>query len=68
MTKLATASEIAMKFNIREKLRSYSRVLKIAKKPSFSDFSSSLKICLVGLIVVGVIGFLVYLISVLFLG
>ena len=59
---------IGMKLNIREKLRNYSRVLKIAKKPSFSDFSSSSKICLVGLVVVGLVGFLVYLVSVLFLG
>ena len=57
-----------MKLNIAEKLRNYSRVLKIAKKPSLSDFSSSSKICLVGLAVVGLIGFLVYLVSVLFLG
>jgi protein translocase SEC61 complex gamma subunit len=57
-----------MKLNIREKLRNYSRVLKVAKKPSFSELSSSSKICMVGLIVVGVIGFLVYLVSVLFLG
>jgi protein translocase SEC61 complex gamma subunit len=57
-----------MNFDIREKLRNYSRVLKIAKKPSFSDYASSAKICLIGLVVVGLIGFLVYLISVLLLG
>lgn len=57
-----------MNLNIREKLRTYSRVLKVAKKPSLSEFSSSSKICMVGLLVVGIIGFLVYLVSVLFLG
>ena len=57
-----------MKLNIREKLRNYLRVLKIAKKPELSDYSSSMKICMLGLVVVGLIGFLVYLISVLFLG
>lgn len=57
-----------MNINILEKLRNYWRVLKIAKKPSFGDFSDSAKICLVGLIMVGLIGFLVYLVSVLFLG
>lgn len=57
-----------VKFNIIEKLRNYSRVLKIARKPSFSEFSTSAKICLVGLIIVGAIGFLVYIVSVLLLG
>jgi len=57
-----------MNLNIREKLRNYLRVLKIAKKPELSDYLSSMKICMLGLIVVGLVGFLVYLISVLFLG
>jgi len=57
-----------LKLNIGEKLRSYMRVLKIAKKPDRSEFSESLKICLTGLAVVGIVGFIIYLISVLFLG
>ena len=57
-----------MKLDIIGKLKNYSRVLKVAKKPSFSEFSESAKICFVGLVIVGAIGFLIYLISTVFLG
>jgi protein transport protein SEC61 subunit gamma-like protein len=57
-----------MKLDIIGKLRNYSRVLKVAKKPTFSEFSESAKICFVGLVIVGIMGFLIYLISVMFLG
>jgi len=53
---------------IKEKLANYRRVLKIAKKPSFEDFKDSARICLIGMAVIGFIGFIMYLISVLFLG
>jgi protein transport protein SEC61 subunit gamma-like protein len=53
-----------MQFNLKEKLENYSRVLKIAKKPNWSDFSDTARICLIGVAVVGVIGFLLYMISV----
>lgn len=57
-----------LKLKIREKIKGYARVLKIAKKPDLGEFSESLKICLMGLAVVGIVGFIVYLISILFLG
>ena len=53
-----------MNFNIKQTIRNYIRVLKIAKKPNFKEFSDSAKICFVGLFVVGIIGFLIYLISI----
>ena len=53
-----------MELNIKKTLRNYMRVLKIAKKPNFAEFSASAKICVVGLIVVGLIGFVIYLISI----
>jgi protein transport protein SEC61 subunit gamma-like protein len=57
-----------MKLNIREKLTNYVRVLKIAKKPSREDFAEALKICAMGLFAVGMLGYMVYILSILFLG
>jgi protein transport protein SEC61 subunit gamma-like protein len=53
-----------MDFNIIEKLRNYRRVLQIAKKPSKEDFLDTARICAIGIAVIGVMGFLLYLISV----
>jgi protein transport protein SEC61 subunit gamma and related proteins len=52
-----------MKFNIKETLDGYIRVLKISSKPDFEEYSESAKVCLIGILVVGVIGFVVYLVS-----
>ena len=57
-----------MKLKIRERLTNYHRVLKVAKKPSREDFTEALKICLMGLFVVGILGYSVYIVSVLFMG
>ncbi len=54
-----------MGFNLKKTLKNYFRVLKIAEKPNKSQFLESLKICFVGLIVVGLIGFIIYLISII---
>jgi len=55
-------------FKIKETLQNYLRVLKLTKKPSFSDWSFTARICAIGLVVIGVIGFLLYLASVLVIG
>lgn len=57
-----------MDLKIGEKLRNYARVLKVAKKPTMEDFASAVKICMMGLFVVGLLGYMVYIISILFLG
>ncbi len=57
-----------LKLKIRDRIQNYIRVLKIAKKPSLDEFNEAIKICLTGLIVVGIFGFVVYVISVLFMG
>jgi protein transport protein SEC61 subunit gamma-like protein len=53
-----------MKLDIKQTLANYVRVLKVAKKPDFAEFSETAKVCFAGLIVVGAIGFVVYIISV----
>jgi protein transport protein SEC61 subunit gamma-like protein len=51
--------------NIKETLENYRRVLKIAKKPSSEEFKMSARICAIGMAIIGIIGFIMYLIFVL---
>ena len=51
---------------IGEKIEEYIRVLKLAKKPSKEEFRDILRVCLIGILFIGVVGFVVYLVSVLF--
>jgi len=46
---------------------SYRRVLVIARKPDKDEFVKTAKICLIGMGLVGLIGFIVYSFSILFL-
>jgi protein transport protein SEC61 subunit gamma-like protein len=54
-----------MNFNIREMLRNWKRVLKISKKPTFEDWKYTVRICAIGLVLVGVVGFVIYVLSIL---
>ncbi len=47
----------------KSKLNEYKRVLKIASKPDREEFSMSAKVTGAGMIIIGVIGFVFYLIS-----
>jgi len=48
---------------LRSFLSSASRILKLAKKPGRDELWVSIKICLLGVIVIGVLGYIVKLIS-----
>ncbi|MFZ8830504.1 MAG: protein translocase SEC61 complex subunit gamma [Candidatus Aenigmatarchaeota archaeon] len=52
---------------IKEALESYRRVLIIARKPDKEEFIKTVKICLIGIGLVGFIGFIIYTFSILFL-
>lgn len=54
-----------MNFNIREMLGNWKRVLKISKKPTFEDWKDTVRICAIGLVLVGVVGFVIYVLSIL---
>ncbi len=54
-----------MNINIKEKLIKYKRVLQIARKPDKEELKETIKICGVGTLIVGIIGFVFYIISVL---
>ncbi len=50
---------------LKEKIKNYIRILSIAKKPEKDEFLSTLRICLIGIGLIGFIGFIFYLVSVL---
>ncbi len=57
-----------MDLKIRERLENIRRVLSISKKPTREEFEHTAKITIVGIALVGVIGFIFYTFSILFLG
>lgn len=48
---------------IKERLQNYKRILQITKKPSKEDFSDTARICAIGIIIIGLIGFALYLLT-----
>lgn len=50
---------------MREALRRYRRVLQIARKPSKDEYLGATKVCALGIIVIGLVGFVIFLITVL---
>ena len=48
---------------IKEKINEYKRIMLIAKKPSSYEFKTILKITGVGLIIIGMIGFIIRIIA-----
>lgn len=49
--------------NVKEKLQNYIRILKITKKPTRQDFIDTARICAIGVGIIGLIGFLLYMLS-----
>ncbi|MEM2608337.1 MAG: protein translocase SEC61 complex subunit gamma [Thermoproteota archaeon] len=49
--------------NIRERIKTMIRVLKISEKPDKESFMLSLKVFLIGLLVVGGLAFVIHLIA-----
>jgi len=47
--------------NINEKLNEYLKVLKMARKPDRDEFLSTTKIAVAVMFVVGLVGFLIYI-------
>ncbi|MCQ4153677.1 MAG: protein translocase SEC61 complex subunit gamma [Archaeoglobales archaeon] len=47
---------------ISDRLSEYYNVLKMAKKPSWDEFSTTAKVALAVMFIVGFVGFLVYLV------
>jgi protein transport protein SEC61 subunit gamma-like protein len=51
--------------NIRETIRRYRRILQIARKPGKEEFLTSTKVCALGMVLIGFIGFFIFLAFVL---
>ena len=49
------------KFDIKSKLLDWKRVLQVASKPSKDELMSSSKICMLGIALIGAIGFSIFL-------
>jgi len=54
-----------MRINIRENLTKYKRVLMVARKPDSDELKETARICGIGSILIGIIGFIFYIISVI---
>jgi protein translocase SEC61 complex gamma subunit len=50
-----------MKFDLKATLMQYRRVLQIARKPNKDEFTGAGKICAIGILLIGFIGFAIYL-------
>jgi protein transport protein SEC61 subunit gamma-like protein len=53
---------------IKEKLENYRRVLTLARKPTSEEFRETAKITGLGIIIIGVIGFVFLAVSLMFIG
>lgn len=54
---------VKLKNDAKKKLNEYIRVLKITQKPGREEFEMSAKVTGAGMIIIGVIGFVFYLIA-----
>lgn len=54
--------------NMINKFKEYLRVARITRKPERDEVMSTLRICLIGLGIIGLLGFIFYLISTTLLG
>lgn len=52
-----------IKRTVEDKLREYRRVLKISEKPDREEFEMSAKVTGAGILIIGFIGFVFYLLS-----
>ena len=54
------------KFNLKETLKKYRRVLILARKPTKEELIKTSRICGIGFLVMGFMGFVFYIVSVIF--
>jgi len=54
-----------MRINIRETITKYKRVLMVARKPDSDELKETARICGIGSIIIGIMGFIFYIISVI---
>ena len=47
-------------FSLRETFRRYRRVMQVARKPSREEYTGASKICALGIVVIGLVGFAIF--------
>lgn len=52
-----------MKLKLKDKIKDYIRVIKLNKTPTKDKFLETLRICVLGVTLLGIIGFVFYIIS-----
>jgi protein transport protein SEC61 subunit gamma-like protein len=50
---------------LKDSVKNWMRVLQVARKPNKDEFMSTSKITALGLVLIGVIGFVIFLVSVI---
>lgn len=60
-SKVETNKKPGLVFKIKEKLKQYRRVLSVSRKPAMEDLVKSMKITSAGIIFIGAIGFIIFL-------
>ncbi len=48
---------------IKERLENCKRIISILKKPDYKEFYTTARICTIGIILIGLIGFIIFLIA-----
>ncbi|MBI4894840.1 MAG: protein translocase SEC61 complex subunit gamma [Candidatus Aenigmarchaeota archaeon] len=57
-----------LNLNVKERLANYRRVLQVARKPSGDEYRKIAKVCAMGMLAIGMIGFATYSVAILFVG
>ena len=65
---LGVAMKFKLKFNLKETIKKYKRVLILARKPTKDELRRISRICFIGFFVMGLISFVFYMISAIFGG
>ena len=51
--------------NIKETISNWRRVLQVARKPGRYEFTLTSKVCAIGLVLIGFIGFVIFIFSIM---
>ena len=48
---------------IKETISNWKRVLQVARKPNRYEFTSTSKVCAIGLVLIGAVGFVIFILA-----
>ena len=50
--------------NLKETISNWKRVLQVARKPDKYEFTSTSKVCAIGLVLIGFVGFIIFILAI----